>query len=125
MMEENTRAADETKGARRASEEKSAVATEQVKRWNARRKQEVVMRLMRGEPVDKVSREVGIEIYRLEEWRSRALAGMENALRERGNNDPVVAELRAAQRCIGELTMENSLLRERVKKKRSDGKGGL
>ena len=117
MMVESTSAADETKGARRASAEKSAAATGQVKRWNARRKQEVVMRLMRGESVDKVSREVGIEIYRLEEWRSRAIDGMENALRERGNNDPVSTELRKAQRCIGELTMENNLLRERVKKK--------
>ena len=117
MMVESTKAADETKGARRASEEKSAAATGPVRRWNTRRKQEVVMRLMRGESLDKVSREVGVEIYRLEEWRSRAIAGMESALRERSGNDPVSNELRKAQRCIGELTMENNLLRERVKKK--------
>jgi len=117
MKADNTTAADEMKGARRASEEKSAAATGPVLRWNARRKQEVVLRLLRGEPVDHVSRELAIEVYRLEEWRSKALGGMESALRERGDNDPVVADLRAAQRCIGELTMENNLLRDRVKKK--------
>ena len=41
------------------------------------------MRLLRGEPVDNLSRELGVEIYRLEEWRRKALLGMEEALRER------------------------------------------
>jgi len=34
-----------------------------------RRKREVVLRLLRGEPLDAVSREVGVEVYRLEQWR--------------------------------------------------------
>ena len=34
-------------------------------RWSARRKREVVLRLLRGEPVDALSRELGVEIYRL------------------------------------------------------------
>jgi hypothetical protein len=96
---------------------KPAAAAGVVLRWNARRKQEAVLRLLRGELVDQVSRELGVEAYRLEEWRTRALGGMESALRERGDDDPVVADLRAAQRCIGELTMENDLLRDRIKKK--------
>ena len=45
--------------------------------------QEVALRLLRGEPVDALSRELGVEIYRLEEWRRKALLGIETALRER------------------------------------------
>jgi len=33
-------------------------------RWSVRRKREVVLRLLRGEPLDAVSREVGVEVYR-------------------------------------------------------------
>jgi hypothetical protein len=38
-----------------------------VKRWSAGRKKGVVLRLLRGEPVDAVSREVGEPIYKLEQ----------------------------------------------------------
>ena len=46
-------------------ERSSTGAAPEVKRWSANRKKEVVIRLMRGEPVDALSRELGIEIYRL------------------------------------------------------------
>jgi transposase len=116
MKEENTRAAGETKGARRASEVEPAAAGP-VRRWSARRKQEAVLRVLRGEPLELVGRELGIETYRLEEWRTRAVAGMEVALRERGDDDPVETQLRDAQRVIGEMAMQNELLRDRIKKK--------
>ena len=32
-------------------------------RWSASRKRDVVLRLLRGEPLDAVSREVGVEVY--------------------------------------------------------------
>lgn len=38
-------------------------------RWSAGRKREVVLRLLRGESLDALSRELGVELYRLEEWR--------------------------------------------------------
>lgn len=79
-------------------------------RWSVRRKREVVLRLLRGEPLDALSREVGVEIYRLEQWREKALSGMEEALRDR-MGDPLQTELDAAKRHIGELSMENELLR--------------
>lgn len=79
-------------------------------RWSVRRKREVVLRLMRGEPVDTLSRELGVEIYRLEQWREKALLGIDEALRDR-TGDPLEVELDAAKRHIGELSMENELLR--------------
>ena len=36
-------------------------------RWSAARKREVVLRLLRGESVDALSRELSIAIYRLEQ----------------------------------------------------------
>jgi len=81
-------------------------------RWSAGRKREVVLRLLRGESLDALSRELGLEIYRLEEWRERALAGMELSLKNR-QDDPLASELNAAKRHIGELSMDNELLRER------------
>lgn len=86
-----------------------------TKRWSANRKKEAVLRLMRGEPIDALSRELGVEIYRLEEWREKALQGIDTALKSR-ENDPLNAELDAAKRRIGEISMENELLREKIRK---------
>lgn len=80
-------------------------------RWSARRKRDVVLRLLRGEALDVVSREVGVEIYRLEAWRDQALAGMEGALKQR-DSDPLADELKAAKLQIGELTMAVEILRK-------------
>jgi hypothetical protein len=52
-------------------------AAAEVKHWSAQRKKEVVLRLLRGEPVDAISREVSVPIYKLEHWRDRALACIE------------------------------------------------
>ena len=87
-----------------------------VRRWSLQRKQEVVLRLLRGEPVEALSRELGVELYWLEEWRQKALLGMEAALRER-IGDPLNTELDQAMKRIGELSMENELLRMRCEKK--------
>jgi len=65
---------------------------------------------LRGEPLDALSREVGVEIYRLEQWREKAVLGIDEALKDR-TGDPLAAELDAAKRHIGELSMENELLR--------------
>jgi len=89
----------------------------EVIRWTVSRKKEVVLRLMRGEPIDALSRELGIEVYRLEKWHRKALQGIETALKAR-DGDPLAAELDAAMRRLGEITMENELLRYKVSKAR-------
>lgn len=81
----------------------------QVKRWTASRKMEVVLRLLRGESLDALSRELGVEVYLLEEWRSKALQGMESGLKTR-TEDPLEKELDNAKKRLGELVMENELL---------------
>ena len=83
-------------------------------RWTSPRKREVVLRILRGEPLNALSRELGVEIYRLEQWRDAALAGMDEGLKSR-IGDPLQAELDSAMKRIGELTMETELLWARVR----------
>ena len=82
-------------------------------RWSAGRKREVVLRLMRGESAELLSRELGLPIVRLEQWRQRAEAALEGALKER-EADQADGPLAAAMQRIGELTMENELLRAKM-----------
>ena len=104
-----------TKGARRATGESAGSGgLAPGQRWSAGRKREVVLRILRGEPLDALSRELGVEIYRLEEWRDKALSGMDASLKDR-QDDPISHELDAAKRHIGELSMENELLRTRAR----------
>ena len=84
-------------------------------RWSLARKRELVLRLMQGEPVEGLSRRLGLPVYKLEEWRQRGLAGIDAGLRER-DDDPKERELAEAHRRIGELSMENELLRARLEK---------
>ena len=87
----------------------------EVQRWGKRRKMEVVMRLFQGESLDDVSRALGVEISRLEKWKEKAMRGLEEGLRER-EGDPIQAALDDANRRIGELSMENELLREKARR---------
>jgi len=94
-------------GARSATGSASGAA--EFKRWSTGRKRSVVLRLLRGEPVDAVSREVGVTLAELEQWRELALAGMEAGLKAR-TADPLEVRLNDAMRRVGELTMENEIL---------------
>ena len=93
-------------------------------RWSARRKREVVLRLLSGEPLEAVSRDVGVEVYRLEQWREKALSGIELALKDR-TGEPLQEELDAAKRHIGELSMECELLRRQCALHRPFGRRRL
>ena len=73
-------------------------------RWTVARKREVVPRLLRDEPVQLLSRQLGVEIFRLEQWREKAIGGIDASLKQR-KGDPVQAELDSAMKRIGELTM--------------------
>ena len=97
-------------GARSATGGEPGAAAE-IWRWSAGRKKEVVLRLLRGESVDAISRDVSVPIFKLEQWRDRALAGIDAGLKER-ENDPVERQLDEAKRRIGELVMEVEILQK-------------
>ena len=82
-------------------------------RFSAKRKLRVVSRLLRGEPLELVARDLNVTAARLSAWRDQALLAAEAALkkRERDDRDAEIARLKGI---VGEMTMENELLREKI-----------
>jgi len=79
-------------------------------RWSARRKAEVVLRLLRGEGLDALARETGQAAGTIAAWREDFLAAGHEGLKSR----PAPVEdrrLADAQRKIGELSMDLDILR--------------
>ena len=83
------------------------------RRMSARSKQEAVLRLLRGEDLELVSRELGVTAAELSGWRDRFLAGGEAALKSRPA-DAREAEIDRLQAKVGELTMTTELLEAKV-----------
>jgi hypothetical protein len=83
-------------------------------RFSAKRKTEAVLRLLRGQDLELVSRELGVTAATLSGWRDDFLAGGLAALKSRpaDDRDDEVARLRAK---VGELTMDNELLTQRCR----------
>ena len=67
------------------------------KRFSVRRKMAIVARVLRGEPLDLVARQMNVSVARMTEWRDRALAGAATALkeRERDDRDDEIARLKS------------------------------
>ena len=78
-------------------------------RFSASRKTEVVLRLLRGEDLDTLSRDLGVIAATLSSWRDAFLDGGKAALKSRpaDDRDERVARLQAK---VGQLTMDNELL---------------
>ena len=82
-------------------------------RLSARRKRETVLRLLRGEDLESVSRELGITAARASQWRDRFLAAGQASLKSRAPDARDEAN-RRLQAKIGELLMETELLYAKV-----------
>jgi transposase-like protein len=65
-------------------------------RWSAQRKTEVALRLVRGEAINEVAREVQVPVHELEEWRRVFLETGQQGLKRHGL-DPEERELRRPQ----------------------------
>jgi transposase-like protein len=78
-------------------------------RFSARRKTEAVLRLLRGEDLDALSRELGVTAATLSSWRQGFLDGGAAAMKSRpaDDRDEEIARLRSK---VGQLTMDNELL---------------
>ena len=93
----------------------SAAPAPERGRWSARRKVQIVLRVLRGENLDTLSRELGVTAATLAHWRDQVLAGAQAAVRSRPTDerDEEIARLRAK---VGEITMDNELLLERARR---------
>jgi transposase-like protein len=85
--------------------------------WSAGKKMEAVLRLPRGEPLETLSQELRVEAHRLVAWRDDLLAGGNEAPKgQRPDRFGDDRALRRAERKIGQLTMENEILRAAAEK---------
>src|SRR4051794_38259085 len=85
------------------------------RRGSAGRQQEAVLRLLRGEDLELVSRALGVTAAELSGWRDRFLAGGEASLKSRPADarDAAIDRLQAK---VGELTMPAELLEVKIER---------
>ncbi len=98
-------------GARRATG--GAAGRGRGGRFSVGRKSETVMRLLRGEDLESLSRELGITAARVSQWRDQFLTAGQAGLKSR-EADVRDEDNRRLQAKIGELLMENELLYAKV-----------
>src|SRR6187401_3880451 len=79
------------------------------RRMSARRKQDAVLRLLRGEDLELVSRELAVTAAELSGWREAFLAAGEACLKSRPA-DARDDEIGRLKEKVGDLTMANELL---------------
>ena len=85
------------------------------RRMSARRKQDAVLRLLRGEDLELVSRELAVTAAELSGWREAFLAAGEASLRSRPADarDDAIGRLKEK---VGDLTMANELLEAKIER---------
>jgi len=86
-------------------------------RWSVRRKTDALVRLLRGEDIDTLARELRVEAHRLAAWRDEFIAGGQEGLKARPT-EPADRRLREAERQVGRLTMELEVWRAAGRKRR-------
>ena len=74
-----------------------------------------MLRLLRGEDLELVSRELGVTAADLSSWRDGFLAGGAASLKSRPEDDRD-RQLRAMREKIGDLTMANELLEAKIER---------
>jgi hypothetical protein len=103
------------KSAAPGSEPAVVDSAELPERWSAARKTELVLRLLRGEAFDAVSRESQVPAHELESWKRVFLEQGTRGLRIRG--EPEERELTLARAKIGELMMRLELAEDLIEKR--------
>ena len=85
------------------------------RRMSARRKQETVLRLLRGEDLELLSRELGVTAAELSGWRDAFLAAGQASLKSRPA-DARDAEIGRLKEKVGDLTMATELLEAKIER---------
>ena len=83
------------------------------RRFSARRKTEAVLRLLRGEDLETLSRELSVAAHELSRWHERFLASGQASLKQR-LGDERDKEIKRLKTKVGDLTMDLELIHERI-----------
>ena len=89
--------------------------TELPERWSVQRKTELVLRLLRGEALDAVSRDSQVPAHELEGWKRVFLETGTRGLKTRA--EPEARDLTLARAKIGELMMRLELAELLIEKR--------
>ena len=101
-------------GARRATERELPKSRRDGRgRWSAKRKFAAVLRLLRGEDLETLSRELGVTAATLSSWRDQFLEGGAANLKAR-EVDVDNEETQRLKSLVADLSMSNELLREKI-----------
>ena len=84
-------------------------------RFSAKRKSEAVLRLLRGEDLDLLSREYKVTAAKLSQWREVFLAGGQTSL-QKDRDEAQGEQVEKLQAKVGELTMANDLLEHKIER---------
>ena len=92
------------------------------RRMTAGRKRDAVLRVLRGEPLEIVARELAVTAADLSDWREAFLeaGGATLKSRARDDRDETIARLRTK---VGELTMDTELLHAKIERLEAGGGG--
>jgi hypothetical protein len=82
---------------------------------SARRKQDAVLRLLQGEDLELLSRQLGVTAAELSGWRGAFLAAGEASLKSRPA-DARDGEIGRLKEKVGDLTMANELLAAKIER---------
>jgi transposase len=100
-------------GTCRATRDATAHHGARPERFSAQKKTEVGLRLLRGEAIALLSRELRVPAARLAAWRDAFLSGGREAMKQQ----PLEArdrEIARRRETLGESTMDHELLREKL-----------
>ncbi len=93
-------------------------------RMSRRRKRDTVLRLLRGEDLEAVSRSIGATAATLSAWRDAFLAAGEAGLASRPTDGEVLESERLKAR-LGEMLLERELLEAKIAALEARGPGPL
>jgi transposase-like protein len=89
-----------------------------VKRWTAKRRQALVLQIVRGETTAvEAARQHGLTVGEIESWQEKAMAAMENSLRSRPRDEEgqKEEEIKRLKQKVGELVMDLDIYQEAMR----------
>jgi transposase len=85
--------------------------TKKKTRKSASLKEQAVLRLLKGEDMEMVSRQTGFAMHELAQWRKKYMLGGRENLKAHPN-DPRNTELEQRDKLISKLALENEILKK-------------
>ena len=98
--------------------EMASESVDPIERWTAKRRMTLVVSILKGEAsVAEAARKHGLTVAEVEDWREKFLLGAENALRGRPRDEEALKDeqIKKLKQKIGDLVIDNDILREALK----------